>query len=406
MSSVRRQEKQWVSCIGDFTLSRDFLSRKRTDSPWITLKILDALLRGYGQVVCANNPISGLLILAAFTVVTPGMAFIATCTGVLGLLLSMMIGESQVHIENGLTVFNPLLIGVLTHHVVPDIYDSLDGRLLVYLLMAVVLTVYLTRALGSGRLPCLSASFNFVQLILIFTLASRGNNAASVTNNTTIEINVTETSHHSASGDSHFNDPTILNVTNVDVDWGMVFRGMVTSSSQVFAVDNVAVSSIIYLAILTYSPIMAAFAFAGAMLGSLTGLVFNVPLDEIYCGLWGYNGLLTSAILGGLLIILGCQTTMATILASIFATILQTVLTPLFAKAGLPVLSVPFVVTTWLFLGLRGPAGSTFVEPEDYSFPEKMRYEYIESQQTTAISSRSEDSNELEIFKAERQALK
>lgn len=50
-------------------------------------------------------------------------------------------------------------------------------------------SVYLTRALGSGRLPGLSAPFNVVQLIFIFTLASRANNnVLQAFNNTTIEV--------------------------------------------------------------------------------------------------------------------------------------------------------------------------------------------------------------------------
>lgn len=50
-----------------------------------------------------------------------------------------------------------------------------------------------------------------------------------------------------------------------------VFRGIVTSASQVFSVDNVAVGSVIYLAILIYSPATAAFSFTGAFIGTISG---------------------------------------------------------------------------------------------------------------------------------------
>lgn len=64
----------------------------------------------------------------------------------------------------------------------------------------------------------------------------------------------------------------------------------------------------------------------------LPGLVLNVPVEEAYCGLWGYNSFLTTAALGGLFVVPGLQTTVAALFAGIFSTILQYVLTPLFAK--------------------------------------------------------------------------
>lgn len=50
-----------------------------------------------------------------------------------------------------------------------------------------------------------------------------------------------------------------------------IFRGIVTSSSQVFACDNVPLASTVYLAILIFSPITAIFSLAGAIIGCFTG---------------------------------------------------------------------------------------------------------------------------------------
>ncbi|XP_046750971.1 urea transporter 1-like [Diprion similis] len=396
MSIRRRQEQQWVACIGDFSILRDFLSKKRNRSPWIVLKFLDALLRGYGQVVFANNPISGLLIAGAFAFFIPGMMLMAICAGIIGLSLSMLIAdEPRSQLENGLTVFNPILCGSLTYTSRPDVFDSFDGRLFSYLFVALIFSVYLARALESGKLPCLSAPCNVVQVIFIFTLASRGSNISPVAENTTAEVHGTSTPDLFP---ENYTEASVLNNSDDHVNWGMVFRGMLTSSGQVYTADNVAVSSIIYLAILTYSPITAAFSFTGAMVGSLTGLALDVPIEEVYSGSWGYNGLLTTSSLGGLFFVLNFQTTIAAVFAGMFATILQSVFTPLFAKIGLPVLSVPFVLTTWLFLGIQGSEGSGFVHPETISFPEKHRRDYISSQRTATPLSESDDSEDVDII--------
>ncbi|XP_046481043.1 urea transporter 2 isoform X1 [Neodiprion pinetum] len=397
MSIRRRQEQQqWVAFVGDFSILRDFLSKKRYRSPWIVLKFLDVLFRGYGQVVSANNPISGLLIAGAFAFFIPGMMLIAICAGIIGLLLSMLIAdEPRSQLENGLTVFNPILCGSLTYTFRPDIFDSFDSRLFSHLFFALIFSVYLARALGSGKLPCLSAPCNVVQLILIFTLASRDSNVLSLAETTTTEANGTSVPDLFF---ENYTQQSISNNTDDHVKWGMVFRGMLTSSGQAYAADNVPVSSIIYLAILTYSPITAAFSFTGATVGSLTGLALGVPIEEVYSGSWGYNALLTTGSLGGLFFVLNFQTTIAATFAGMFATILQSVLTPVFAKIGLPVLTVPFVLTTWLFLGIQGSESSGFIRPETISFPEKQRHDYISSQRTATPLSESDDSEDVDII--------
>lgn len=48
-------------------------------------------------------------------------------------------------------------------------------------------------------------------------------------------------------------------------------RGVIVAPSQVFAVDNTMFGSVVYLAILLFSPTMAAFSFLGALVGCFAG---------------------------------------------------------------------------------------------------------------------------------------
>lgn len=49
------------------------------------------------------------------------------------------------------------------------------------------------------------------------------------------------------------------------------------SMSQVYGISHAPTAILIYLAVLIYSPIMAAFAVLGATLGTLTGRVSAMP---------------------------------------------------------------------------------------------------------------------------------
>lgn len=45
-------------------------------------------------------------------------------------------------------------------------------------------------------------------------------------------------------------------------------------------------------------------------------------------------------------------------------------------QVGLPVLTIPFVVTAWLFFGLRDSVDGTFPRPASVTFPEHELHSY------------------------------
>ncbi|KAF7388362.1 hypothetical protein HZH68_012304 [Vespula germanica] len=179
-----------------------------------------------------------------------------------------------------------------------------------------------------------------------------------------------------ATSDARTDDASFIaeNVTDVNVDWGMVFRGMVVSSSQLFSVDNVVAGAVIYLAVLIYSPATAGFSFAGVFIG----LELGAPHKEVFTGLWGFNCFLTGAALGGNLFVINVQTAAATLVAIVYTVVLQYVLRIIFGKIGLPFLTLPFVISTSLFLKLRSASSSAvFPKPLQSSYPEKQRHDYL-----------------------------
>ncbi|KAL6434049.1 hypothetical protein ACFW04_005895 [Cataglyphis niger] len=373
-----RQEKTWVACVGDFAILKKFFAQKE-GAIWYTVQLFDALLRGFGQTVFANNPLSGLLIIVTLATVAPGTLALSAATAVLGLLVSVVIREPQDIIENGLSVFNPLLVGAMSYVLIPRIYGAFDAFSFLIVFLATILSVYLARSLRSDKFVCTTWPFNLVEFALIFALSTQ-NGAEALKpmyemHNATSETTMATTSTTTMNGAGFYaEDPT-----NVYIDWGMVLRGSVVSASQLLGIDNVIVGAVMYLAMLIYSPTSTAFSFFGAFCGTFAGLQLGADHHKVYSGFWGYNSLLTGAALGGNLLILNGQTAAAAVMAIIFTSLLQYSIESILIKARLPVLALPFVIATSFFLKLsNGKGDATFPWPvSPISFPEKQRHDYL-----------------------------
>ncbi|KAM0727141.1 Urea transporter 1 [Formica fusca] len=378
-----RQDKTWVACVGDFAILKKFFAQKEAPI-WYMVQLFDALLRGFGHTVFANNPLSGLLIIVTLAAVAPGTLALSAATAVLGLLVSVVIQEPEDIVENGLSVYNPVLVGAISYVLIPRIYGAFDAFSFLLVFLATILSVYLARSLRSDKFACTAWPFNLVEFALIFALSTQ-NGAEVLTksmepmyemHNATSETTMTTTTATTTMNDAGFYSET---ATNVYIDWGMILRGSVVSASQLFGIDNVIVGAVMYLAMLIYSPASTAFSFFGALCGTFAGLELGADYHKVYSGFWGYNSLLTGAALGGNLLVLNGQTAAATVMAIIFTSLLQYSIESIFIKARLPILALPFVIATSLFLKLSNGKGDlTFPWPvSPISFPEKQRHDYL-----------------------------
>ncbi|XP_008561082.2 urea transporter 2 [Microplitis demolitor] len=362
-----------VVCMGDFFLLREKIVKNKNNSIfWFTFGIIDSLLRGIGQVIFANNPLSGLLILLALLFSSPLVICTGLLTGFLGLTVSMLIQEPLQNIENGLTVYNPVLVGCITYSLFSNNYNNgnWDSFSVLLTFIATILSVYLTRSLTTDNFPCVTLPFNLIEIILFIILMIQGNDS---------KINLIETNNIANMTDNFINQNAKSNENSTNLDWGMVFRGMVVASSQAYGVDNVPAGSIIYLAVVIYSPVTAVFSFTGAAFGALIALGLGIPYKEIYSGLWGYNSFLTGAAFGGLFITFNQQTIPLTIASISFTVAVQYILQHTFSQFNIPIFTIPFVITFFIFLGVRKSNGF-FIKPETVTFPEEQRQRYLNSQ--------------------------
>ncbi|EZA57233.1 Urea transporter, partial [Ooceraea biroi] len=364
-------ERRWIFFLGDFAILKEFFAQKK--GFWHIGRLFDALLRGFGQTVFSNNPLSGLLIIATLAVIAPGTLALSAIAGVLGLLVSVLLQEPQDNVENGLSVLNPLLVGVVSCVMIPRFYGAFDAFSLLHLLVAVIISVYLARSLGSDKFSCTAWPFNLVEFALIFALSAQ-NGTGVVTRSVEPMFEM----HNATSETTTTDDVGFYTRNATNIDWGMVLQGSVVSLSQLYGMENIVVGSVMYLAMLLYSPTTVAFSFLGALGGTLIGLELGADHNEVYSGFWGYNSLLTGAALGGNLLVLNAHTAAATILAIIYTALLQFSIKMIFINTQLPILTLPFVIAVSMFLKLsNGKEDPMFPWPVSISSPEKQRYDYL-----------------------------
>jgi urea transporter len=134
-----------------------------------------------------------------------------------------------------------------------------------------------------------------------------------------------------------------------------LFRGV----GEVFLQDNPWTGVVFAIAILVNSRVCFGFALLGSALGGLTALVLGGDGVAIYHGLYGFNAVLTGIALGGRpdglacprrFLVLNCWSTVYALIGTIFSAIVFAATAVALSPIGMPALTAPFVLTTWVFL--------------------------------------------------------
>ena len=151
------------------------------------------------------------------------------------------------------------------------------------------------------------------------------------------------------------------------------FRGV----GEVMFEDNLLTGVIFLVAILVNSRISAAFAVLGSVVALLTALVLGANGFSVYHGLYGFNAVLCAIALGGLFFVLTWRSAIYALLAAVFSVVAFAAIAVFLSPIGMPALTAPFVLTTWLFLWPK--AGFRALEPvalADVTTAERIRATY------------------------------
>jgi urea transporter len=125
--------------------------------------------------------------------------------------------------------------------------------------------------------------------------------------------------------------------------------------SQVYFCPRWEAGFIIFLSLAICSPVGAIVALTGSFLGTLTSIALGAPSGAVSLGLWGFNSALTSIALGGVFYVLEETSVISAAIATMMTAMVTGAIQSLFAPFGLATFTMPFVITTYVFLLLRWP---------------------------------------------------
>lgn len=314
------------------------------------LRFLDINLRSIGQVMFQNNPLTGIIFLAAiacgsYAAGAPRVAI----AGVLAVVVANRTAE-LLHVETeplhaGLYGFNGILVGLaLATFLAPGVL------LWVYVILGAAVSVVVMLGTTNVVKPWGGAlTFPFVITTWLLLLATYGFSGLAGT--------ALPTGNVVAAFQAYKGSPLQL----IDLA-----QGVFLSISQVFLKAS-SIAALLLLAGLAVSSLAAAaFALGAAILAVLTAHLFGAESDLITGGLLGFSPVLTAIALGTVFYQPSWRVVAYTVLATMFTVIVQSALNVALTPFAIPALTAPFVLVTWLFLlprqrleGVPGVAGES-----------------------------------------------
>ena len=335
----------------------------------ISLPLLDFInynLRGIGQVIFVNNPLSGLLILVALFIQSPWVGWM----GLLGVVSSTFMAIATLaegialkldrdNIRNGIFGYDGLLVGAALATFGSGGNGDWNLSWAIAITILAASTTVMQRYFGvwwasTFNSPPLTIPFNIATLLflaLVILIPQSWFQLGTPATNETAAFNLTQLL---AASPSNF--------------------------GQVFLADKLIASSLIILAVFICTPLGAIVGLVGAGLGMTTALLLRiVPLDTIYSGLWGYNSILAAMALGGIFFAPNLRSFIAGAGCAFLAALAIPLLSFITQPLSLPVLSLPFCLVAVGFIALsrRSLPSLVPVALHAVTSPEEHRQRYL-----------------------------
>jgi urea transporter len=299
------------------------------------LRFVDINLRGVGQVMFQDNPLSGALFLAAvawgsYAGGVPHVASAGLVALVVATLSALWLHVDEKSLRAGLYGYNGILVGLaLATFLAP-------GPLLwVYVALGAIVSVVATLGTANALKPwgVAALTFPFVLTTWLLLLATYG--------------------FSGLAGKALPAAGVVAPFVSVDVarlGIGDFVQGVMLSISQVFLKGS-AVSALLLLAGLAVNSLAAAgFALGGAIVAVVAAHLLGAESDIITAGLLGFSPVLTAVALGTVFYKPGLRVALYAALGTVFTVVAQAALNVALTPLAIPALTAPFVLVSWVFL--------------------------------------------------------
>ncbi|MFC4801329.1 urea transporter [Neobacillus sp. GCM10023253] len=291
---------------------------------------LRASLKGISQVILIENSITGLLILIAIAISSIYLGVIALLSAMIGTFTAMLGGADKESIDQGLLGYNSVLTGMALALFLQGPYMwtvALAGAV-----VAAVLTAAMMHFMKNTKVPILT--FPFIVLTWLMLLAAY------------------KLKHLSLSASLVPQDLANwqLNIAGKVNLLDGVFHGI----GQVFFLNNTWSGILVLIAVFWGSRKLGMYAAIGNAAAIIIAYVLGGEHSLIVLGLYGYNAILTIIAVSGVFNEKHNRYNLPSgILAACLTVPITAGLSTWLLPYGLPALTMPFVLSTWLILGAR-----------------------------------------------------
>lgn len=298
------------------------------------LWFVDVNLRGIGQVMFQDNPLTGALFLIAiawgsYAAGVPQVAIAGVIAVVVATLTALWLRVDDESINAGLCGFNGVLVGLAL-----ATFLTTGPLLWVYVVLGAAVSVVVMLATTNVVKPWGGAlTFPFVLTTWLLLLATYGFSGLAGA--------ALPTGRVVAAFQPYEANPIQL----VDL-----VQGVFQSISQVFLKASGVAALFLLAGLAVNSLAAAAFALGGAILAVLTAHLFGAESDLITGGLLGFSPVLTAIALGTVFYQPSWRVVAYAALATVFTVVAQSALNVALTPFAIPALTAPFVLVTWLFL--------------------------------------------------------
>ncbi|HEY7128588.1 MAG TPA: urea transporter [Nitrospira sp.] len=323
-----------------------------------TLGFIDWVLRGIGQVVFQNNPISGAVILAGIFYNSWIYGTVCLFGTIISTSTALLFKADKGMIKDGLFGFNGALIAIaLVAYTSPNFTTGELPNLYLwcYIVLCSAFTTLMIPAfgalLGPHKVPGLTmpfvlATWFFLGALLQFTT-----------------IDVSNALKPTSPSDFTGPRPDYTGIT-----W---FHGITMGIAEIFFQDNWVTGIVILIGIAINTRIGAVMALMGSTLAVASAVFYGAHDHAIRDGLFGYNAALTAMALGGMFLVLNLPGFIYTVIGVLVTARVWASLGIFLEPSGMPVLTSAFVFVTWLMLlAKNGLSGLIPVAPADATTPE------------------------------------
>ncbi len=322
------------------------------------LGFVDWVLRGIGQVVFQNNPISGAVILAAIFYNSWIYGTVCLLGTSIGTLTALWLRADRGMIKDGLYGFNGALIPIALVAYTSQNFTTgnmPNVHLWIYIVLCAAFTSVMVPAfgalLGPHKVPGLTMPFVLATWFFLGALLQF----------TTIDVSTALKA----------TSPADFTGSRPDYNLDTWFLGITNGIAEIFFQDNWLSGIIILIGIAINTRIGAAMALMGSALAVCVGVFYGAHDEAIRDGLFGYNAALTAMALGGLFYVLNLPGFIYTVIGVLVTARVWASLGIFLEPSGMPVLTSAFVFVTWLMLlAKNGFPALVPVAPADATTPE------------------------------------